>query len=105
MRTTLAILAAAIIALYGSAADFGGRKYYINPGHGGHDSNDRPTPMPLGVEIFYESDGNLSRGLHLRDFLLANNAQVKMSRVTNTSADDLNLSTIASQSKDRKSVV
>lgn len=98
MRTIVSILTAIILATGVSAADFGGRKYYINPGHGGHDSNDRPTPMPLGVEIFYESDGNLSRGLHLRDFLTANNAQVKMSRVTNTSADDLNLTTIASQS-------
>ena len=31
------------IAMSVSAADFGGKKFYINPGHGGHDSNDRPT--------------------------------------------------------------
>lgn len=54
--------------------------------------------MPLGVPMFYESDGNLARGLALRDFLKANGAAVKMSRVTNTTADDLNLSTIAANS-------
>lgn len=85
-------------ALIGGAANFAGKKYYVNPGHGGHDSDDRPTPLPLGVEIFYESDGNLSRGLFLRDFLQANGASVKMSRTTNYTSDDLALSTIASQS-------
>ena len=100
---TVGILALmATVALTGadtvSAASFNGKKYYVNPGHGGHDSDDRPTPLPLGVEMFYESDGNLSRGLFLRDFLQANGASVKMSRVTNYSSDDLALSTIASQS-------
>ncbi len=81
-----------------SAAVFTGKKYYINPGHGGHDSNDRPTPLPLGVTIFYESDGTLSRGLFMRDFITTYGGSVKMSRTTNTSADDLALSTIAAQS-------
>lgn len=76
-------------------ANFGGKKFYINPGHGGHDSNDRPTALPCGVEMFYESDGNLDRGFHLKDFLVNNNANVRMSRTTNTSSDDLGLSTIA----------
>ena len=86
------------IAMSVSAADFGGKKFYINPGHGGHDSNDRPTALPLSVPMFYESDGNLSRGLAARDFFTANKASVKMSRTTNTSGDDLALSTIASNS-------
>lgn len=97
LRTPLMPLLMLTVAAAAAGADFGGKKYYINPGHGGHDSDDRPTPLPLGVEIFYESDGNLSRGLHLRDFLTTNGAQVKMSRVTNTTADDLSLSTIAAQ--------
>ncbi len=92
------MMAALFVAAGATAADYGGKKFYVNPGHGGHDSNDRPTPMPLNVEIFYESDGNLGRGLALRDFLTANNASVKMSRTTNTSADDLGLSTIAANS-------
>lgn len=99
MRIVLKLLMALMLigAANAEAADFGGKKFYINPGHGGHDSDDRPTPLPLGVEMFYESDGNLSRGLHLRDFLTAHGAEVRMSRVTNTSADDLNLTTIAAQ--------
>ena len=80
----------------GGSANFGGKKFYVNPGHGGHDSNDRPTAMPCGVEMFYESDGNLDRAFHLKDFLVANNANVRMSRTKNTSSDDLGLSTIAS---------
>lgn len=66
------------IAMSVSAADFSGKKFYINPGHGGHDSNDRPTALPLSVPMFYESDGNLSRGLAARNFFTANNASVKM---------------------------
>ena len=78
------------------SANFGKKKFYINPGHGGHDSNDRPTAMPCGVEMFYESDGNLDRAFHLKDFLVANNANVRLSRTKNTSSDDLGLSAIAS---------
>ena len=89
---TIMLLTASIIA---NAAAL---KFYINPGHGGHDSNDRPTPLPLGVEIFYESDGTLDRGKHVASFLKQLGINYKMSRTTNTSADDLGLSTIASYS-------
>lgn len=95
---TCALMVAMSATVTVSAADFAGKKYYVNPGHGGHDSDDRPTPLPLNVEMFYESDGNLTRGLFLRDMLEANGANVKMSRVTNYTSDDLALSTIASQS-------
>lgn len=104
MKKILTLACAALLA--GTAANtatagnvsFSGKKFYVNPGHGGHDSDDRPTAMPLSVAMFYESDGNLDRGIHLRDFLQAYSASVKMSRTTNTSSDDLALSTIASQS-------
>lgn len=76
-----------------------GGKFYVNPGHGGFDSDDRPTPMPLlGGEYFYESEGNLDRGLHMQQWLIKNGASVKMSRTVNTSAYDLNLTSIASYS-------
>ena len=88
----ISILALCICAITNAA------NFYINPGHGGHDSDDRPTAMPLGVEMFYESDGNLDRGFHLRDFLQGLGCGVKMSRTTNYSSDDLALSTIASYS-------
>lgn len=104
MKKILTLACAALLA--GTAANtatagnvsFSGKKFYVNPGHGGHDSDDRPTAMPLSVAMFYESDGNLDRGIHLRDFLQAYSAGVKMSRTTNNSSDDLALSTIASQS-------
>ncbi|MGI6470433.1 MAG: N-acetylmuramoyl-L-alanine amidase [Paludibacteraceae bacterium] len=73
-------------------------RFYLNPGHGGHDSDDRPTPLPLGVVIFYESDGNLDRGLSLRSILQGMGHTVGMSRTTNYSSDDLALSTIAANS-------
>lgn len=62
----------------------------INPGHGGHDPDDRG--MPNG---FWESEGNLTKGLWLRDLLEARGCEVIMSRVLNRTEDDLPLSQIA----------
>ncbi|MBQ7041510.1 MAG: N-acetylmuramoyl-L-alanine amidase [Muribaculaceae bacterium] len=74
-------------------------KWYVNAGHGGFDSDDRPTPMPLlGGEYFYESEGNLDRALHMEQWLIQNGGTVKMSRRENTSAWDLNLTSIATAS-------
>ena len=78
-------------------------KCYINPGHGGHDSDDRPTDLPTelgftGSQRFYESDGTLARGKFLCAFLENVGVSTKMSRTTNYSSDDLNLSTIAAKS-------
>jgi N-acetylmuramoyl-L-alanine amidase len=71
--------------------DFTGYKIFINPGHGGHDSDDRHM---LATD-FWESDGNLTKGLFLRDILVNMKATVFMSRVTNTTNDDLPLSSIS----------
>ncbi|MCB9250350.1 MAG: Ig-like domain-containing protein [Ignavibacteriales bacterium] len=73
------------------AQDFTGIRIYINPGHGGHDSNDRY----IAATGFWESEGNLGKGLHLRDILNSMNAITKMSRTTNNTNDDLGLSVIA----------
>ncbi len=62
----------------------------INPGHGGNDSDDRG--MPNG---FWESEGNLTKGLWLRDLLESRGCEVIMSRVLNRTEDDLPLSQIA----------
>lgn len=71
---------------------------YINPGHGGHDSDDRNVviePFAQGdPNGFWESNSNLDKGLMLRDLLQAKGFNVVMSRVTNTTADDLGLTTI-----------
>ncbi len=74
-----------------NAQSLAGYKIYINPGHGGHDSDDRNMPQAN----FWESESNLSKGLHLRDILISLGATVYMSRTTNTTADDLPLSQIA----------
>ena len=93
------LLIAATVAMTADALSFSGKKWYVNPGHGGHDSNDRPTNLPNGqTPIFYESDGNLTRGLHVRDLFVKYGGSVKMSRTKNTSSDDLGLSTISAQS-------
>jgi hypothetical protein len=88
------ILAAMVLlpaALNGQRTDFSGLKIFINPGHGGYDDNDRHM---LATD-FWESEGNLTKGLFLRQLLEARKATVYMSRTTNNTADDLSLATIA----------
>lgn len=69
--------------------DFTGLTIVVNPGHGGHDSDDRG--MPNG---FWESESNLTKGLWLRDLLEARGANVVMTRELNRTEDDLPLSQI-----------
>jgi len=76
---------------YGQKADFTGMRIFLNPGHGGNDSDDRHM---LATD-FWESEGNLEKGLFLRDLLTDRNATVFMSRTTNYTSDDLPLSSIA----------
>jgi len=72
------------------AQDLMGIKICLNPGHGGHDSNDRY----ISSTGFWESEGNLTKGLYLREILESYGATIVMSRTTNTTADDLPLSQI-----------
>lgn len=71
---------------------------YINPGHGGHDADDRNVviePFAAGdPEGYWESNSNLTKGLYLYNMLKSDGFNVYISRTTNTSADDLGLSTI-----------
>ena len=71
---------------------------YINPGHGGYDSDDRNMviyPFAQGDSAgSWESKSNLRKGLALRDILQKKGYKTSISRVTNTTADDLSLSTI-----------
>jgi hypothetical protein len=75
----------------GQQPDFAGYKIFINPGHGGYDSDDRH----MITTDFWESEGNLVKGLFLRTILQNMNAAVYMSRTTNTTSDDLPLSSIS----------
>ena len=84
-------------------------KIYINPGHGGYDSNDRLMYLyPIFVsqnvqpgytreQSFWESTSNLDKGMRLDTMLRALGFQTKMSRITNTSADDRSLSGISAE--------
>lgn len=88
----------AISALCAAATEPNQVHVYVNPGHGGHDSDDRNVviyPFTSGdPEGYWESNSNLDKGLRLRDILEAKGCKVTMSRVTNTTADDLGLTTI-----------
>lgn len=77
---------------------------YINPGHGGYDSDDRNMVIPPYTQGdpngFWESQSNLDKGLQLRDLLRSANATTYMSRLTNTTADDLPLSQIVAEANE-----
>ena len=84
-------------------------KIYINPGHGGYDSDDRLMYLyPIFVnqnvqegytreQSFWESVSNLDKGMRLDTMLRALGFQTKMSRITNTTADDRSLSGISAE--------
>jgi len=79
---TFSVMALAV-AMTASSAPFSNYRIYLNPGHGGHDSDDRPTPQPLNTPMFYESDGNLTRGLYMRDMFKLYGATVGITRTQN----------------------
>ena len=93
-KTTITALGLAV-ALCVGAADMKDLKIYVNPGHGGHDSDDRNVAVPPyssgDPEGYWESNSNLVKGLALRDLLQQLGADVMMSRTTNTTDDDRNL--------------
>lgn len=71
---------------------------YINPGHGGHTSNDRNVVVPGHVQGdttgFWESNASLKKGFALMEVLKKKGYKTAISRVRNEEEDDLNLSTI-----------
>ena len=85
------------------AADPKTIRIYINPGHGGWDSDDRLMYLyPIFVnqvvqepytreQSFWESQSNLDKGMRLDTMLRELGFQTKMSRITNTTADDKDL--------------
>ncbi|MFO7573965.1 MAG: Ig-like domain-containing protein [Bacteroidales bacterium] len=91
LHILLLLLAVPALNSKAQVSDLSGYKIFVNPGHGGYDSNDRF----IEATGFWESEGNLVKGLFLREILQNLNATVFMSRITNTTADDLPLSTIS----------
>ncbi|NOZ47498.1 MAG: T9SS type A sorting domain-containing protein [Chlorobi bacterium] len=96
MKKIFTIIIAFLLALQLFSQDFTGISICINPGHGGHDGDDRY----IEETGFWESEGNLTKGLYLRDILESYGATIVMSRVTNTTADDLPLSQISQIAND-----
>ncbi len=76
-------------------------KIYINPGHGGYTSNDRPIQIyPFASNDtagYWESKSNLYKGLHMYHILKSLGAKPYLSRTKNTEADDRSLSGIAEE--------
>lgn len=95
MKITITIFLL-FIGMLLNAQDFSDVRICLNPGHGGHDSDDRYIPLTG----FWESEGNLTKGLYLRDIFEGWGAFVVMSRTTNTTEDDLPLSQISQIAND-----
>jgi len=99
MKHRIYLLLMSIIIFTGvNSQNLTGIKICVNPGHGGFDSDDRNVPIapfaqgdPNG---FWESQSNLDKGKQLREMLQSAGASVILTRETNTTADDLNLSVI-----------
>ena len=87
-------------------------KIYINPGHGGYDSDDRLMYLyPIFIsgnqvnseagytreQSFWESVSNLDKGMRLDTMLRDLGFQTKMSRIHNTTEDDRSLSGISAE--------
>lgn len=76
-------------------------KVYINPGHGGYTSNDRPIqiyPFAQNDTLgYWESKSNLYKGLHMYHILDSLGAKAYLSRIKNTEADDRSLSGISAE--------
>jgi N-acetylmuramoyl-L-alanine amidase len=71
------------------AQSLSGYKICIDPGHGGNDpANDRWIPEAG----FWESEGNLTKGLYLKEILEELGAEVIITRTGNKDSDDLPLS-------------
>lgn len=71
---------------------------YINPGHGGHESDDRNVvvaPFAQGDTLgFWESNASLWKGFALQEMLKKKGYKTSISRLTNDENSDLALSTI-----------
>lgn len=70
-------------------------RVFINPGHGGHDSDDRNNVVlnyaPGDTAGYWESNSNLSKGNSLVSILRKKGYEVATSRVQNYTNDDLDL--------------
>ena len=70
-------------------------RVFINPGHGGHDDDDRHIPTWVisarDTLHYYESNSNLTKALALEEILHNKGYETVLSRKTNKTEDDLDL--------------
>lgn len=87
-----------LISTSAVSQNLSGVRIYINPGHGGYDSDDRNiviAPFKSGdPEGFWESKSNLDKGQSLKEMLDKQGATTFISRTQNRTEDDLPLSQI-----------
>jgi len=99
---SLALAGMAILsAPQSSAKKMSDLRIYINPGHGGYTSDDRPIriyPFAQNDTLgYWESKSNLYKGLHMYHILDSLGAKPFLSRIKNTEDDDRSLSGIAAE--------
>ena len=89
LPTSILLLAVTFLAASAQTPDFSGIKLVIDPGHGGHESDDRG--MPNG---FWESESNLTKALWLAALLEERGCEVLLTRYGNSEeeVDDPSLS-------------
>lgn len=106
MKRSLTLLVVALVGGLSSmwAVKMSDLKIYINPGHGGYTSNDRPIQLyPFAQNDtagYWESTSNLYKGLHMYHILDSLGAKAKLSRIKNTEADDRSLGSISKEAND-----
>lgn len=66
---------------------FNGTKICLDPGHGGHDGDDREINLGYGL-TYWESDGVFAQANYTAEILEALGADVKVTRYTNDSHDE-----------------
>lgn len=97
--TSILVLLVAVLGI-GSASAQSRPRVYINPGHGGHTSNDRNVVVPGYVQGdtagFWESNASLKKGFALQELLKKKGYLTSISRIRNEEENDLALSTIVS---------
>lgn len=98
---SILVLLAAVLGIACATAQVRPR-VYINPGHGGHTSNDRNVVVPGYVAGdtagFWESNASLKKGFALQELLKKKGYTTGISRIRNEEENDLGLSTIVSLS-------
>ena len=100
-KIAILLLAAATALFAADAKKMSELKIYINPGHGGYTSNDRPIRIhPFeqnDTNGYWESKSNLYKGLHMYHILDSLGATPYLSRTKNTEDDDRSLSGISAE--------